>query len=159
MIGDNNYLNIRDGRSKWKGRTGARRGFVCFSSAVMGYRAAWILMNNYYRLHHCTTLSSIIHRFAPPGDGNQTDKYVHDVAHYLVRHGLGAFHSAAQTANSVLPPPTDDFPLWQHILTIMTIIESGIAEQEVDQPAIAHAFRLAFGRKPCGKEEEEGEAP
>ncbi len=66
--------------------------------------------------------------------------------------------SLLSVLRNLLEKPREFDPRGQHILTIMTIIESGIAEQEVDQPAIAHAFRLAFGRKPCGKEEEEGEA-
>ena len=44
--------------------------FVQFESIEMGYRAAFVLLENYRKRYNCLTLRKIIFRWAPPKENN-----------------------------------------------------------------------------------------
>lgn len=76
---NNNPLNIRRTKDKWKGlrHVQADAQFCQFETMAMGWRAAfWLLTRTYYHKYRCTTIASIITRWAPPGDGNATLSYI-----------------------------------------------------------------------------------
>ena len=60
------------------------RSFVQFESMAYGYRAAWKVLESYwkhfYRLRESFTVENIIRRWAPPVE-NHTDSYVKTVLH------------------------------------------------------------------------------
>lgn len=76
MIATNNPLNIRYSiLNRWKGQTGSRKGFVCFSSIIFGIRAACVIIMQSYRKKGYTTVRSVVGHWAPPSE-NDTDRYV-----------------------------------------------------------------------------------
>ena len=86
---NNTPLNIRRGTSRWVGRREivTDKEFEEFTSMAFGYRAAWKLMDTYrLRLRQAGksyTLENIIHRWAPPEDGNDTREYLRTVIRLL----------------------------------------------------------------------------
>jgi len=88
-IRNNNPLNIRKGRSRWRGEIpygfpclegeNADRAFCQFIGMEWGFRAAFVLMQNYISRYGCNTIEKIVGRWAPKADGNNTDKYINDV--------------------------------------------------------------------------------
>ena len=77
----NNPLNIRQSTDRWDGaaETQTDKDFVQFQSMAYGYRAAWQILNTYYkklkeRKKHFT-VENIIHRWAPPTE-NFTEGYM-----------------------------------------------------------------------------------
>ena len=76
-IRNNNPANIRRGCS-WKGlaKTQTDKEFCQFTTMTWGVRALLVTLRTYvvkYRLH---TVREIITRWAPPSDGNNTEKYI-----------------------------------------------------------------------------------
>ena len=134
----NNPLNIRyNPYNKWQGQVptpdGSRPRFCRFQTVAHGYRAAWILLSNYWHIHGKQNLRAIITRFAPPTE-NHTASYIEHVALYV---GI--------SPSEWLPPPQDTPSLWLRILCRMTMIEQGIPEAQVNQRAIRQGFHMAFG--------------
>lgn len=79
MVG-NNPLNIRYSKhNHWLGQIGQRKGFVLFDNLTHGFRAAMIVLKNYYTIHHLRTISDIIRRYAPSSE-NDTESYIHYVS-------------------------------------------------------------------------------
>ena len=70
----NNPANIRSG-SRWLGLSGTRNGFCEFQSLEYGLRALLIILYKYYYKYNLRSISSIIHRFAPPSE-NDTTSYI-----------------------------------------------------------------------------------
>ena len=79
-----------------------------------GYRAAFILLKQYYRKHGLKTIQGIISRWAPPSDGNATGKYITFVC-----------HKAGVEPDEQLPYITDDPLLWFCIVSAMAHQENG----------------------------------
>lgn len=137
-----NPLNIRHGLSRWVGRTKVQPdpAFVTFISMPMGYRAAWKLMDTYrLRLHEqgeSYNICNIIHRWAPPGDGNDTTAYVQGVLSILKNMGGEECLRAPETPLGA--------PVMARILAAMTCIENGIAYKDVPREDIVQGFKLAF---------------
>ena len=81
---NNNPLNIRRGQSNWIGARPKEfmldMKFCEFQTMAFGFRAAFRILNNYYRLYHMTTLERIIERWAPAKDGNTPRHYAEQVA-------------------------------------------------------------------------------
>lgn len=76
-IRNNNPANIRRG-CNWKGlaKKQTDREFCQFTTMTWGVRALLVTLRTYvvkYRLH---TVREIITRWAPPSDGNNTEKYI-----------------------------------------------------------------------------------
>ncbi|MBQ8501581.1 MAG: hypothetical protein IJ494_04630 [Bacteroides sp.] len=137
-----NPLNIRHGVSRWQGRISEQSDpdFVIFRSMAMGYRAAWKLMESYrFRLldeGKAYNLVNIIHRWAPPSDGNDTSAYIRTILTMV--NNLGGHEG--------LPAPStpQGAPLIARILAAMTCVENGIKYKEVPRQDIIDGFHLAF---------------
>ena len=73
---NNNPLNIRHSASRWQGARLEQtdKAFVQFTSMTMGYRAAWRILETYYKhfeaQHKPFTPRNIIYRWAPPNENN-----------------------------------------------------------------------------------------
>ena len=136
-------LNIRHGKSRWEGRTKVQTDaeFVTFVSMAYGYRAAWKLMETYrLRLMQAGmsyTLENIIHRWAPPEDGNDTREYLRTVIRLLDYKVAG---------RQPLPSPAskEGHRVFARILMAMTCVECGVKLDEVDRESIEQGWRMAF---------------
>ena len=73
---NNNPLNIRRNATRWKGLSAVQKdsAFFCFDAPCWGYRAAFVTLKNYERLHGLATLCEWIARWAPPVE-NDTAAY------------------------------------------------------------------------------------
>ncbi len=76
-IRNNNPANIRRG-CNWKGlsKTQTDREFCQFETMTWGVRALLVTLRTYVVKHHLHTVREIITRWAPPSDGNNTEKYI-----------------------------------------------------------------------------------
>jgi hypothetical protein len=81
---NNNPLNIRHSASRWQGARVEQtdKAFVQFISMTMGYRAAWRILETYYKhfeaQHKPFTPRNIIYRWAPPNE-NDSEAYLRRV--------------------------------------------------------------------------------
>ena len=81
---NNNPLNIRHSASRWQGARVEQtdKAFVQFTSMTMGYRAAWRILETYYKhfeaQHKPFTPRNIIYRWAPPNE-NDSEAYLRRV--------------------------------------------------------------------------------
>ena len=81
---NNNPLNIRHSASRWQGARVEQtdKAFVQFTSMKMGYRAAWRILETYYKhfeaQHKPFTPRNIIYRWAPPEE-NDSEAYLRRV--------------------------------------------------------------------------------
>ena len=81
---NNNPLNIRHSASRWQGAQVEQtdKAFVQFTSMMMGYRAAWRILETYYKhfeaQHKPFTPRNIIYRWAPPNE-NDSEAYLRRV--------------------------------------------------------------------------------
>ena len=143
-IRNNNPLNIRRGTSRWVGRREivTDKEFEEFTSMPFGYRAAWKLMDTYrIRLRQAGksyTLENIIHRWAPPEDGNDTTVYLRTVIRLLDYKVAG---------RQPLPSPStkEGHRVFAKIIAAMTCVECGIRPDEVDKWSIEKGWTMAFG--------------
>lgn len=73
-----NPLNIRNysEAAVWVGQRPTTGAFCEFDLKVYGYRAAFITLHTYFYGHQCRTVRTIINRWAPPTDGNDTQGYI-----------------------------------------------------------------------------------
>ena len=71
-IRNNNPLNIRRGRTRWKGMSPRQTdpAFCQFSEMRYGLRAAFVVLHSYVARHHLRTLRAVIYRWAPPPENN-----------------------------------------------------------------------------------------
>lgn len=76
-IRNNNPANIRRG-CNWKGlvNTPTDKEFCEFVTMTWGVRALLVTLRTYVVKHKLHTIRDIIYRWAPPSDGNKTEKYV-----------------------------------------------------------------------------------
>ena len=138
---NNNPLNIRRSKSRWVGRREfvTDKEFEEFTSMAFGYRAAWKLMDTYrLRLRQegkSYTLENIIHRWAPPEDGNDTTAYLRTVIR-LLDYKVGG--------KQPLPSPScrEGHKIFAKILAAMTCVECGIKMDEVDKQSIEEGWKL-----------------
>ena len=84
-IRNRNPLNIRKGKSKWKGEVSHLKGvpeekeFCQFETMTSGWRAAFLLLRRYVKNYKCNTVRKIISRWAPANE-NHTQTYIRYVA-------------------------------------------------------------------------------
>ncbi len=78
---NNNPLNIRRNKTRWRGLSAEQTdsAFFNFIAPAWGYRAAFITLKNYKKLHGIDTIASWVSRWAPPVE-NDTVSYVNFVA-------------------------------------------------------------------------------
>lgn len=76
-IRNNNPANIRRG-CNWKGLTEKQtdKEFCQFTTMTWGVRALLVTLRTYVVKYHIHTVREIITRWAPPSDGNNTEKYI-----------------------------------------------------------------------------------
>ncbi len=137
---NNNPLNIRHSADRWQGavETQTDKDFVQFQSMAYGYRAAWRILNTYYkklkeRKKHFT-VENIIHRWAPPTE-NDTKAYIRTV---LTLTSIGG-------KENLLPPSNaSGYYKLSRLLAAMTVMENGIRMSQVDTEAIFQGYKLAF---------------
>ena len=75
---NNNPGNLRVNATQWVGEIGDDGEFIIFDSALHGIRALARTLVTYQTKDKCTTVQSIINRWAPPVE-NDTGSYVNDV--------------------------------------------------------------------------------
>ena len=80
-IRNNNPGNIRITSTNWQGlsKNQTDSAFLVFSDMVYGCRALLKVIKTYYTQRGCTTIRSIINRYAPPVENN-TESYINHVA-------------------------------------------------------------------------------
>lgn len=79
---NNNPLNIRRTADLWQGLAEKQTDpeFFQFKSVAWGYRAAFVVLRTYRHRYGADTIESIVKRWAPPGDDNDTEFYIRKVA-------------------------------------------------------------------------------
>ena len=110
---NNNPLNIRHSASRWQGARVEQtdKAFVQFTSMTMGYRAAWRILETYYKhfeaQHQPFTPRNIIFRWAPPNE-NDSEAYLRSVCRLISLAGNETLkrpsHLAGTDARLVRPP-------------------------------------------------------
>lgn len=84
---NNNPLNIRRTSDNWRGMSEVQqdKDFVTFDSLAYGFRAAFRIIHNGYKVIPIrNTLKSIITRWAPPNE-NDTKRYINFVSAFVGR--------------------------------------------------------------------------
>lgn len=124
---NNNPLNIERGADKWQGMTDEQADprFVTFRSLAWGYRAALVILRNYYNKYGLKTLRQVITRWAPPSE-NDTHAYINTVSNRAkIRPDVPLdLHSPEQVVR---------------LLEAMTYVENGVT---VDTRPIREAYNL-----------------
>ena len=142
-IKNNNPLNIRHSTDQWQGARIEQtdKEFVQFTSMAYGYRAAWKVLESYWKLFHQNRLpynvTTIITRWAPPTE-NDTQNYIRSV---LMLTSLGGTENLPQPSRGV------DTERLVKLVQAMTTMECGIPYKEVDTDAIREGWELAFPGK------------
>lgn len=143
-IRNNNPLNIRHSEDKWQGAamTQTDKNFVQFKTMAYGYRAAWKILESYWKHFHDLPMPfnvrNIVNRWAPPTE-NDTENYIRTV---LKLSGLGGNENFPQ------PSRATGYERMELLVRAMTTMECGIPYKEVDVQAIRKGFDLAFpGRR------------
>ena len=127
-IRNDNPLNIRHGKSQWVGMREKQtdKSFVQFTARVYGYRAAFVLLKNYFGKGK-DTIGKIIAKWAPSSDGNNTQSYINYVSKST---GINASHALRWEDKNDLV----------EVVRSMAHMESGIIE---DRKLIEEAYNLA----------------
>ena len=137
---NNNPLNIRHSASRWQGarKEQTDKSFVQFTSMAYGYRAAWKVMESYWKHFHNLpkpfNVRNIISRWAPPTE-NDTEHYIRTV---LTLTGLGGNENMTQPSRGM------NYERFELLIRAMTTMECGTPYNEVDVEAVREGFDLAF---------------
>ena len=126
---NHNPLNIRrNDRTRWLGQCPRQRDreFVQFEADLFGYRAAFRILRTYMTLHGLHTLHDILHRWAPPEDGNNTRSYIETVSERSHVRPLEQLHF-------------EDEAVMVAIVTAMAWVESRI---QPNTELVKQAYRL-----------------
>lgn len=138
---NNNPLNIRHGQSKWQGTHPEKtdKDFVCYMSKAYGYRAGWKILQTYYnqflKEQKPFCVRTIIKRWAPPSDGNNTEGYIRQVVKLARIGGLQRLPS---------PDSENGYYYLHKVVMAMTCVENGIKPEEVDVDQILKGYQMAF---------------
>ena len=127
---NNNPLNIRVGKTLWKGEISPspRRGdrgeavFCHFQSMEYGLRAAFCLLRTYATKYRLNCVKDIITRWAPPSE-NDTQSYIR---HVCVLTGFGGNQRLTEKD-------------WPRLIKAMAKMESSM---DLDDELIQRAFKL-----------------
>ena len=142
-IRNNNPLNIRHSADRWEGMRMEQtdKSFVQFQSMAYGYRAAWKVLESYWKHFRqqrtVFTVKSIISRWAPPSE-NDTDTYITTI---LRLTSLGG--------NELLPRPFMGIAIDKlvRLFRAMTTMECGVPYDRVSERPIWEGYDLAFPGK------------
>ena len=131
-IRNNNPLNIRKGKSQWRGQTnytppgkggdGGESVFCQFETMEWGLRAAFCLLRTYANKYKASCIHDIVTRWAPPNENN-TQKYIRDVC---MMTGFGGNQRLTETD-------------WPKLVKAMAKIECG---EELSDELILKGFQL-----------------
>lgn len=121
-IRNNNPANIRRG-SYWRGLVNkpTDKEFCQFISMSWGVRALLITLRTYVVKHHLHTVREIITRWAPPTDGNNTERYIEYV------------EKAIDEVNELLSPSLQDIDFmsrYQHSECVLYIVAKAMCKIE-----------------------------
>ena len=139
-IRNNNPLNIPLSADRWQGACKEQKdkAFVQFESMAYGYRAAWKILESYWKYFHDLpkpfNVRNIISRWAPPTE-NDTENYIRTV---LRLSGLGGNENFPQ------PSRATGYERFELLIRAMTTMECGIPFKDVDVEAIREGFDLAY---------------
>ena len=125
---NNNPLNIRHSKDKWKGRCRSQTDplFVQFETMAYGYRAAFVLLRTYRVKYGYNTIRKIIRRWAPANENN-TEAYIRHVSQWT---GIDPDKLlAGHDANA-----------WIAIVKAMAFVENG---QEANGAEVVEGWRMA----------------
>ena len=115
-IRNNNPLNIRRSKDRWKGMAEAQTdgAFVQFKTLEYGWRAAfWLLTRTYYHQYRLFTIRGIIQKWAPPHENN-TRAYIDHVSRL-----------SGIAPDEPIGIPSDQPARWMALATAMAIQENG----------------------------------
>ena len=126
---NNNPLNIRRGKTPWKGEILPLKGsaFCQFTTLEFGLRAAYQILDTYGRKYHALCIEDIISRWAPPSE-NDTRAYIHSVCTLT---GFGG--------KERLTPDR-----WPALVKAMAVVESRML---LDESILRSAFNLYLNLK------------
>lgn len=121
-IRNNNPANIRRGCA-WKGLAEKQtdREFCQFVTMTWGVRALLVTLRTYVVKHHLHTVREIITRWAPPSDGNNTEKYI-EFVEKAVRE--------IDTPITLSLEEMDFYKEWQHSECILYLIAKAMCKVE-----------------------------
>lgn len=121
-IRNNNPANIRRGCA-WKGLAEKQtdREFCQFVTMTWGVRALLVTLRTYVVKHHLHTVREIITRWAPPSDGNNTEKYI-EFVEKAVRE--------IDTPITLSLEEMDFYKEWQHSECILYLIAKAMCKIE-----------------------------
>ena len=115
-IRNNNPLNIRRSKDKWKGMRMQQTdpSFCQFETLEYGWRAAfYLLTRTYYHKYRLFTIRAIISKWAPPME-NKTEAYIANVSRLT---GIGP--------DEPIGIPSDKPSRWMAVGVAMAIQENG----------------------------------
>ena len=136
---NNNPTNITVGARPWVGQCGRDGRFCVFKNNIYGYRATFLLLNTYNKVHHIYSVREIISRWAPPSDGNNTRGYIQRVCKIT---GL-------KETDIIVAQPSDGDPYDVIMLVYaMALVETGDRYKNlIDRAEICKGYELAFNTK------------
>ena len=130
-IRNNNPLNIRKSKDKWKGLRAQQQdaAFCQFETMEWGWRAAfWLLTRTYYHTYRLFTIRTIVQKWAPPHENN-TASYIANVSKLT---GIGP--------DEPIGIPSDQPARWMMLGTAMAIQENGT--NSIDYFAMLRGWEL-----------------
>ena len=130
-IRNNNPLNIRRSKDKWKGLRAvqADASFCQFETLEYGWRAAfYLLTRTYYHKYRLFTIRAIISKWAPPME-NKTEAYINNVSRLT---GIGP--------DEPIGIPSDRPARWIKVGRAMAIQENGT--ESIDDFAMLSGWDL-----------------
>ena len=154
---NNNPLNIRHSKDRWQGAciNQTDKAFVQFTSMAYGYRAAWKILESYWKYFHdlpkAFNVRNIIARWAPPAE-NDTEAYIRAV---IRLSGLGGNENMARPLRFWY---LSDLERTARLLAAMACVECGMKMEEVNMDEVWQGYDLAFpkaGRRKRLREEKE----
>lgn len=140
-IRNNNPLNIRRSRARWTGllEPGTDKSFCQFESMKYGFRAAFKLLFSYYYKYGLHDVMSIIKRWAPDEDNNNTKVYAKFVINYMM--GAGAYEA---NTRMIMPKPEEGPYSWKRLVKAMAEMESTKAIRKYFDGNINEAYEAAI---------------
>lgn len=119
--------NIRRNNTKWQGLREVQTDnlFFQFKSMEWGYRAMFIILQNYQRIYGLKTLSEMIYRWAPPIE-NDTEQYIRVVS------------NRAKIRTNV-PIDVNNKSLMSRLVEAMCFVENSVSG---DMSEIEHGWNL-----------------
>lgn len=131
-IRNNNPLNIRRSKDKWKGMRAVQSDaqFCQFESLEWGWRAAfWLLTRTYYHKYRLFTIRAIVTKWAPAIENN-TKAYIANVSRLT---GIGP--------DEPIGIPSERPARWMMVGVAMAIQENGLIKREQSDARIGSAER------------------